>query len=87
MDVSEEKCLIHGDAGNISQVLLNLAVNARDAMPEGGRMTISAGTYLLTQDDTTLLEQVHPGEYVKLVVEDTGTGIAKDIIERIFEPF
>jgi CheY-like chemotaxis protein len=56
-------------------------------MPEGGKLAISVSKYMLTKDDETLMEQVNPGEYIKVVVEDTGTGIEKDIIDKIFEPF
>jgi PAS domain S-box-containing protein len=73
------------DPGQLEQVLVNLAVNARDAMPDGG--TLSIDTTNLTIDDTTTRPGLHPGRYVKLRVADTGTGIPPEIAERVFEPF
>ncbi len=76
-----------GDATQIQQVLLNLAINARDAMPSGGRLTIGAG--VVDIDDQYLAATPHaaPGSYVRIEVEDTGTGMPPDVRERIFEPF
>jgi PAS domain S-box-containing protein len=77
------------DPGQLEQVLVNLAVNARDAMPDGG--TLSIHTTNITIDDTTPATVRGPalpaGRHVKLRVADTGTGIPADIVERVFEPF
>jgi PAS domain S-box-containing protein len=76
------------DPGQLEQVLVNLAVNARDAMPDGG--TLSIDTTNITIDDTTTTVRglaLHAGRHVKLRVADTGTGIPADIVERVFEPF
>ncbi len=73
------------DPGQIEQVLVNLAINARDAMPRGGKLVINtAGTIV---DDTASQGQLPPGQYVALKVSDTGTGIPKDVLDRVFEPF
>ncbi len=73
---------VEADPGQMEQVLLNLAVNARDAMPSGGRLAVSASNVRV---DRRYLD-VRPGSYVCLRVRDTGTGIEPDILEHIFEP-
>jgi two-component system, cell cycle sensor histidine kinase and response regulator CckA len=78
--------LIHADTGMIEQVLLNLAVNARDAMPDGGRLTI-ATTRLTLEAKQTRHPQAAPGTYVRLSVRDTGCGMSPEIQKHIFEPF
>jgi PAS domain S-box-containing protein len=76
---------IHADPGEMSQVLMNLAVNARDAMPAGGRLTVSVfdGVEL----DGVSCSELPAGRYVELRVEDTGVGMGPEQLERIFEPF
>jgi two-component system, cell cycle sensor histidine kinase and response regulator CckA len=75
------------DRGQMEQVVLNLAVNARDAMPEGGTLTIATGVTELDGDYARLHPGVHPGRYAELTVSDTGTGIPADVAARMFEPF
>jgi hypothetical protein len=78
---------VEGDRGQFEQVLVNLAVNARDAMPGGGRLTIGCGN---TEVDEVYAEQrphLEPGSYARLTVSDTGTGMDAATIERVFEPF
>jgi signal transduction histidine kinase len=79
----EEIAPIRADAGQVEQLLMNLAVNARDAMPEGGRFTIEVAHTRLDKPTQTLA----PGRYVALRVSDTGHGIAAEHLKRIFEPF
>ena len=86
-DVSKDLTFVLGDATQLHQVLMNLCVNARDAMPEGGRLTIAASNVTLSGDDAKMQMGGHPGNYVVVSVSDTGTGILKEIQERIFEPF
>ena len=75
------------DAGLIAQVLVNLCLNARDAMPDGGRLTLSAGPREVGPSSTDRPGKLANGSYVRLSVADTGTGIPDDIRGRIFEPF
>jgi CheY-like chemotaxis protein len=78
---------IKADLGQMEQVIMNLAVNARDAMPHGGKLTIKTGNVTLNKRESKLFPEARPGTFVLLSVEDTGTGIDKEIIDRIFEPF
>jgi PAS domain S-box-containing protein len=76
---------IKGDVTQLHQVLLNLCVNARDAMPNGGQLMISGKNIVLTKQDMN--EEYPPGAYVLISVEDTGMGMSKEILDRVFEPF
>jgi two-component system, cell cycle sensor histidine kinase and response regulator CckA len=75
------------DFGEMEQVLMNLAVNARDAMPDGGVMEVATGTFELTWEDRGRHPGLDPGRYVVLSVRDEGTGIDPAHASRIFEPF
>jgi PAS domain S-box-containing protein len=78
---------VHADPTQLHQVLTNLCVNARDAMPSGGRLRITAANGRLDGEAARAHDGLPPGPYVVLQVEDTGTGIPADILGRIFEPF
>ena len=78
---------ILGDRTQIQQVLLNLAVNARDAMPEGGELTIAASTVILDEQYAAATPGTTPGRYLLIEVEDSGHGMAPEVRERVFEPF
>jgi len=78
---------IHVDPSQIEQILMNLCVNARDAMPHGGRLTIATGNVHFEEDDCRRHPGIAPGDYVRLSVADTGTGMDAATQERIFEPF
>ena len=75
------------DPHQLENTLLNLAVNARDAMPKGGTLTIASANVRLTAAAAAALGGLAPGDYVRLSVSDSGTGMAPEVIERAFEPF
>jgi two-component system cell cycle sensor histidine kinase/response regulator CckA len=75
------------DPGNIEQVIMNLVVNARDAMPEGGTIRIKTENVDIDEGYCEIYKYAHPGKFVCLSVEDTGVGMDKEIIQHIFDPF
>lgn len=78
---------VEADQGMVEQVLLNLAVNARDAMSSGGRLTIATRSELLTADHVRLNPEARPGRFVVMEVTDTGSGMSEMVLARLFEPF
>jgi PAS domain S-box-containing protein len=86
-DIPRDLWTVSADATQMHQVFLNLMVNARDAMPGGGTLTISAENMTLDENYSRMQPDAKPGTYVCIVITDTGTGIPADIRERIFEPF
>ncbi len=78
---------IHADPTTIDQILLNLCINARDAMPNGGELSIETGNVTLTENFCAQNPWAKPGDYVLLTVSDTGTGMGPETLEHIFEPF
>ena len=78
---------VSADENQLENALLNLAVNARDAMPAGGRLTIETANVHLDESFARTSESVRPGEYVLIAVTDTGTGMTQDVLDKVFEPF
>jgi PAS domain S-box-containing protein len=76
-----------GNPTQLHQVLLNLCVNARDAMPEGGRLSLAADNIELGPSEVASIPEGKPGQYISLLVSDTGTGIPPEVRARMFEPF
>lgn len=86
-NVANDLWTIHGNATQMHQILLNLCVNARDAMPRGGTLSITARNHPLDAPVAGTDPEIRPGPGVCVVVKDTGTGIPRDLLEQIFEPF
>jgi PAS domain S-box-containing protein len=78
---------ILGDPTQVHQILLNLCVNARDAMPDGGNLTIRLENCVLDEQYAAMNLQAKAGKYVQISIGDNGTGMAPDVVERVFEPF
>jgi PAS domain S-box-containing protein len=87
MAPGEELGAVKADPGQIEQVIMNLAVNARDAMPKGGKLTIETGNVSLDDNYARYHNPLKPGEYVMLAITDTGTGMDSETQNHIFEPF
>lgn len=83
----EQTCWLTADVNQINQVIMNLSVNARDAMPRGGLITININCIELSAEDWPALSECTPGHYVELIFADNGAGIAEEVQNRIFEPF
>ncbi len=85
--ISKQPCVTLGDATQIQQVLMNLCVNARDAMPQGGVLTIGLDKKDLDETGAAIHPKAKPGVYVVISVTDTGTGIPPELVDKIFDPF
>lgn len=87
-DLAGDPAAVVADPGEMERVILNLAVNAKDAMPDGGRLTIETRAFRVrAEGDAPASVGLPPGEYVRLTVSDTGVGMAADVKARVFEPF
>ncbi len=87
IDLDPAPLITFADAGMLGQLLMNLVINSRDAMPSGGELHIQTSSRQLGRTESRLIPDTVPGEYVSLRVTDTGVGIPPDIQSRIFEPF
>jgi PAS domain S-box-containing protein len=87
MRLSGRPCLIRTDPNELENAVLNLAINSRDAMPEGGKLEISVETLALDPAASAIPPDLAPGEYVIVAVADTGSGMPQEVAERAFEPF
>ncbi|MCH8062956.1 MAG: GAF domain-containing protein, partial [Chloroflexi bacterium] len=79
--------LVEVDPGQVEQVLVNLAVNSRDAMPKGGTLLIETSSETVDQERANVVGELNPGAYTVITVQDTGTGIPDDVKDHVFEPF
>lgn len=87
-NLQAKKCMVAGDSGQLEQMLLNLAVNARDAMQDGGVLTFSTAEVFLDKDYCVHQPyECTPGQYVRIAVSDTGCGIPRELQAKVFEPF
>lgn len=86
-DIPANLWIVLGDPTQIHQMLLNLCVNARDAMPNGGTLKLSAGNLMLDEQCAAMIAGAKPGPYLFIELEDSGTGMPPDVVDRIFEPF
>ncbi|MBI5826178.1 MAG: PAS domain S-box protein [Deltaproteobacteria bacterium] len=86
-DLAPDLWTVLADEGNIEQVVMNLAVNARDAMPNGGHIVIKTENVVLDERSRPPAPEARPGRFIRLTVSDTGVGMEQEIIQRIFEPF
>lgn len=86
-DIASDLEVIMGDATQIHQVLMNLCINARDAMPNGGTLKLSAQNADLDENFARMHPEAEPGRYIVLSVSDTGTGMPPEVVNRIFDPF
>jgi len=87
VEASRELWLIHGDPTQLHQVILNLCVNARDAVEDGGKITIRAGNVQIDESFAAMNLEAEKGPHIYIEVEDTGVGIPADVMDRIFDPF
>jgi PAS domain S-box-containing protein len=84
---ADESCLATVDANQLATALLNLAINARDAMPDGGKLILETRSAVLDENYANLHNDVRPGRYALIAVSDTGTGIPAAILDKVFDPF
>jgi CheY-like chemotaxis protein len=87
MDLAPDLWSINGDKGQLNQVTMNLAINARDAMPNGGTLTIATGNLSVTPEEPDRYGMMPPGDYVHVSVRDTGYGMSPETLSHLFEPF
>jgi signal transduction histidine kinase/ActR/RegA family two-component response regulator len=87
MELDRSECMVEADPGQLEQVMMNLVVNARDAMPGGGVLKIETGRVQTDVSIQTTTGDLRPGDYAFLSVSDTGTGIDDDTLSKIFDPF
>ena len=85
--LTDEICLVNGDDGQIQQALLNILINARDAMPDGGIITVQSAKINFDDQGPSLIAEARTGEYVALSITDNGVGMDKRTQQHIFEPF
>jgi len=85
--IPQDTWTILGDPTQVHQILLNLCLNARDAMPNGGSLTVSVENFVVDEQSSAMNPQAKPGRYINISVTDSGTGMPPEILDKIFEPF
>jgi PAS domain S-box-containing protein len=85
--LAEDLCAVLIDPGRLEQILVNLAVNARDAMPDGGLLQIDTSNMVVDEEYAATRPELSPGPHVRLRVSDSGSGMPPEILERVFDPF
>ena len=85
--LKEDKGVIKADPGQMEQIIMNLSVNAKDAMPDGGRLIIETQAVSLDKEQKFGLDELEVGEYIRISVRDSGIGMEKELLSHIFEPF
>ena len=83
----DEACVATVDPNQLATAILNLALNARDAMPDGGKLILETGSAYLDENYASMHSDVRPGRYALIAVSDTGTGIPAGILDKVFDPF
>ncbi|MGB3651425.1 MAG: response regulator, partial [Rivularia sp. (in: cyanobacteria)] len=86
-EIPQSLWMISGDATQLHQVMMNLCVNARDAMPNGGKLTIEVANFIVDENYAQMHLDAKVGSYVMISVADTGIGISSEVLDRVFEPF
>ncbi|MCP4728010.1 MAG: response regulator, partial [bacterium] len=86
-DYCENVKTVNADINQLDQVFTNIFINAKDAMPSGGKIDIKTENAIVTENDLKIRPELASGEYVRITIADNGTGIPKEILNRIFEPF
>ncbi len=86
-DMEPDLWTVYADRGTMEQVIMNLAINARDAMPGGGKLTLKTENVILDEAYCNVIPKAQCGEFVRLTVEDTGIGMGKEVLKHIFDPF
>ena len=87
VDIAEDLWTVKGDATQLQQVLMNLCVNARDAMPDGGLLRLEAQNFFIDESLSRMNLEAKPGPHLKISVSDSGMGIPQDVLDKVFEPF
>ncbi len=87
VDAPDESMTVRADEGQLQQVIMNLAVNARDAMSHGGRLRIDVENVTFAEDDPHRHPGIIPAQYVLVSVSDTGAGMSQETVSHLFEPF
>ena len=85
--LAREVWATRADPGQFQSAIVNMAVNARDAMAQGGKLVVETRNMVFDEQHTDFQSELQPGEYVQLSISDSGTGMPSDVRDRVFEPF